>query len=225
MRILEVIEVLLDEELSEALGCEAYQRVEGRRGYRNGAEQRTLTTEIGTREVRVPRGRLVQDDGRTAEFRSELLPRYARRTKVIDEAILGIYLAGANSRRIRKALEPLLGTTHLSKSAVSRVVARLKALFESWSERDLSEERYAILYALRVASASFARRDLPSMFWFDENQSNELHKPHRGYATIFHGKRDTSGLGAADSLSPRSLLPRPRAALRPPSAVQQDSVL
>ena len=33
MRILEVIEVLLDEELSEALGCEAYQRVEGRRGY------------------------------------------------------------------------------------------------------------------------------------------------------------------------------------------------
>lgn len=146
MRILEVIEVLLDEELSEALGCEAYQRVEGRRGYRNGAEQRTLTTEIGTREVRVPRGRLEQDDGRTAEFRSELLPRYARRTKVIDEAILGIYLAGANSRRIRKALEPLLGTTHLSKSAVSRVVARLKALFESWSERDLSEERYAILY-------------------------------------------------------------------------------
>jgi transposase-like protein len=146
LRILEVIEVLLDEELSEALGCEAYQRVEGRRGYRNGAEQRTLTTEIGTREVRVPRGRLVQDDGRTAEFRSELLPRYARRTKVIDEAILGIYLAGANSRRIRKALEPLLGTTHLSKSAVSRVVARLKVLFESWSERDLSEERYAVLY-------------------------------------------------------------------------------
>jgi transposase-like protein len=75
-----------------------------------------------------------------------MLPRYARRTKVIDDAILGIYLAGANSRRIRKALEPLLGTAHLSKSAVSRVVARLKTLFESWNERDLSEERYAILY-------------------------------------------------------------------------------
>jgi transposase-like protein len=145
-RVREAIETILDEELAEALGCEAYQRSEGRRGYRNGSEQRPLTTEVGTREVRVPRGRLQQDDGTTTEFRSELLPRYARRTKVIDEAILGIYLAGANSRRIRKALEPLLGTAHLSKSAVSRVVARLKALFASWNERDLSEERYAILY-------------------------------------------------------------------------------
>ena len=145
-RVREAIETVLDEELAAALGCEASQRCEGRRGYRNGSEQRPLTTEIGTRAIRVPRGRLRQDDGTTAEFRSELLPRYARRTKVIDEAILGIYLAGANSRRIRKALEPLLGTAHLSKSAVSRVVARLKALFESWNERDLSEERYAILY-------------------------------------------------------------------------------
>lgn len=145
-RVREVIETVLDEELAEALGCEAYERSEGRRGYRNGSELRPLTTEVGTREVRVPRGRLHQDDGTTGEFRSELMPRYARRTKVIDEAILGIYLAGANSRRIRKALEPMLGTVHLSKSAVSRVVVRLKALFESWNERDLAEERYAILY-------------------------------------------------------------------------------
>jgi transposase-like protein len=145
-RVREAIETVLEEELAEALGCAAYQRSEGRRGYRNGSEQRSLTTEVGTREVRVPRGRLQQDDGTTTEFRSEMLPRYARRTKVIDEAILGIYLAGANSRRIRKALEPLLGTAHLSKSAVSRVVARLKALFERWNERGLSEERYAILY-------------------------------------------------------------------------------
>ena len=114
-RVREAIETVLDEELAAALGCEAYQRCKGRRGYRNGSEQRPLTTEIGTRDIRVPRGRLQQNDGTTAEFRSELLPRYARRTKVIDEAILGIYLAGANSRRIRKALEPLLGTAHLSQ--------------------------------------------------------------------------------------------------------------
>lgn len=145
-RALEAIETVLEEELAGALGCEAYERSEGRRGYRNGTEPRTLTTELGTREVRVPRGRLHRRDGTTEEFHSEALPRYARRTKAIDEAILGIYLAGANARRIRKALEPLLGPAHLSKSAVSRVVGRLKALFESWDQRDLSEERYAILY-------------------------------------------------------------------------------
>ena len=76
-RVREAIETVLDEELAAALGCEAPQRCKGRRGYRNGSEQRPLTTEIGTRDIRVPRGRLRQDDWTTAEFRSELLPRYA----------------------------------------------------------------------------------------------------------------------------------------------------
>jgi putative transposase len=145
-RIREAIETVLDEELSEAVGSARYERSDHRRGYRNGAELRKVTTEAGTREVRVPRGRVEQDDGSTSEFRSEILPRYARRTKVIDEAILGTYLAGGNTRRIRTALQPLLGAAHLSKSAVSRVVGRLKALFEAWASRDLSAERYAVLY-------------------------------------------------------------------------------
>jgi putative transposase len=72
------------------------------------------------------------------------LPRYTRRTREIDEAILSCYLAGANSRRIRQALQPLLGEEHLSKSAVSRVVARLKELFAAWSQRDLSGESYVV---------------------------------------------------------------------------------
>ena len=87
-----------------------------------------------------------EETGETTEFRSELLPRYARRTREVDEAILGTYLSGANSRRIRKALKPLLGEEHLSKSAVSRVVSRLKERFEEWQNRALSEEVYAIVY-------------------------------------------------------------------------------
>ena len=55
-------------------------------------------------------------------------------------------MSGANSRRIRKALKPLLGEEHLSKSAVSRVVSRLKERFEEWQNRALSEEVYAIVY-------------------------------------------------------------------------------
>jgi len=66
--------------------------------------------------------------------------------RAVDDAILATYLGGANTRRIRKALEPLLGTKHLSKSAVSRIVGRLKELFAEWRQRDLSGERYAILF-------------------------------------------------------------------------------
>jgi transposase-like protein len=88
----------------------------------------------------------VQTATGTAEFQSAVLPRYARRTREVDDAVLGCYLAGANSRRIRQALKPLLGTRHLSKSAVSRVVARLRDLFARWQTRPLSEERYGIIF-------------------------------------------------------------------------------
>ena len=97
------------------------------------------------RVITVPRGRVVTGAG-TTEFRSALLPRYARRTREVDEAILSCYLAGVNSRRIRAALQPLLGAAHLSKSAVSRVVSRLKALFASWQTRNLATERFAIVF-------------------------------------------------------------------------------
>src|SRR6266852_8460013 len=144
--IREALDTALAEELAAALGSAPHQRTDRRRGYRNGSVERTITTPEGTRRVTVPRGRIAGTDDRTTEFHSQLLPRYARRTREIDEAILSCYLGGVNSRRIRTALKPLLGERHLSKSAVSRIVARLKALFATWQDRDLSTERYAVIF-------------------------------------------------------------------------------
>jgi len=138
--------VALKEELAAALASERHERTDHRRGYRNGTVERSITMATGTRIITVPRGRRAGDDGTTREFHSQLFPRYARRTPELDEAILGCYLAGANSRRIRIALKPLLGERHLSRSAVSRIVARLKALFATWRDRDLATERYPILF-------------------------------------------------------------------------------
>lgn len=144
--IREALEVALREELAVTLASARHERTDRRRGYRNGVVERTITTSDGTRTVAVPRGRVIDRDGGTQEFHSQLLPRYARRTREIDEAILGCYLGGVNSRRIRTALKPLLGDRHLSKSAVSRIVGRLKTLFASWQARDLSAERYPIVF-------------------------------------------------------------------------------
>ena len=143
--IREALEVSFAEEITAALGSDRHQRTDHRRGYRHGALERTVTTALGARTLTVPRGRVVAEDGTTTEFRSRLLPRYARRTREGDDAILGCYLGGINSRRIRTALKPLVGERHLSKSAVSRIVGRLKALFTTWQGRDLSTERYAIV--------------------------------------------------------------------------------
>ncbi len=144
-RAREVIERVLDEELEAALGAGRHERSEQRLGYRNGSRRRTVTTECGPLELSVPRGRVFGDGG-TEEFSSKVLPRYQRRTKRVDEAILSAYLAGANTRRVRKALEPLLGSQHLSKSAVSQIVGRLKGIFAAWRERDLSEEACPVLF-------------------------------------------------------------------------------
>jgi transposase-like protein len=145
-KIREAIELVIEEELEEALGTHSYGRSAERRGYRNGSQERPLVSEHGPVTLSVPRARLERDDGTTREWHSEVVPRYARRTQRVDDAILGAYLAGANSRRIRKALEPLLGGAALSKSAISRVVVRLRTLFESWRIRDLSREQYSIVY-------------------------------------------------------------------------------
>ena len=144
-QIREAVEVALDEELAATLRSGRHERTDARRGYRHGTVERRLTTGAGLRVITVPRGRVVTGAG-TTEFRSALLPRYARRTREVDEAILSCYLAGVNSRRIRAALQPLLGAAHLSKSAVSRVVSRLKALFASWQTRNLATERFAIVF-------------------------------------------------------------------------------
>ena len=87
--IREAIEVSLAEELAAALGSERHERTDDRRGYRNGTMARTVTTPEGTRTITMLRGRIVAADGTTEEFHSRLLPRYARRTREVDAAILG----------------------------------------------------------------------------------------------------------------------------------------
>jgi transposase-like protein len=146
LQVRNAIEVCIEEELVVALGACPYARSLGRLGYRNGASERLLVTEVGPQRFRMPRARLFEADGSTREWSSQLLPRYERRTRQVNEAVLGAYLAGANTRRIRLALRPLLGETALSKSAISRVVQRLRDSFTHWRQRDLSSESYAYLY-------------------------------------------------------------------------------
>jgi transposase-like protein len=144
-RIRETIEALVDEELEAALGAGESVRSEQRRGYRHGRRERTLTTSLGPTQFSMPRARLNDGTGQNREWRSSVVPRYQRRTARVDEAILGLYLSGANTRRIRGALSPLMRGGPLSKDAVSRLVGRLAEDFKAWSERDLSAEEICYL--------------------------------------------------------------------------------
>lgn len=145
-RVRVVIQTIVNEELEAALGAGVSTRVAGRQGYRHGARVRTVTTSLGPTTIEMPRARLHggREDG-TREWRSATVPRYQRRTARVDEAILGLYLAGANTRRVRGALAPLLRDAPMSKDAVSRLVGRLADDFKAWSERDLASEQIRYL--------------------------------------------------------------------------------
>ena len=141
------IEAIVQEELAAVLGAGSSVRVgESRRGYRHGTRARTLTTSLGPTTFTLPRARLFDETGATTEWRSTAVARYQRRTRRVDEAILGVYLSGANTRRIRSALAPLLQDGPLSKDAVSRLVGRLKDEFEQWRQRDLADEHVRYLF-------------------------------------------------------------------------------
>jgi putative transposase len=145
-RMRELIEQVLEEEVEYALGARRSQRAASRRGYRHGAKPRHLVLRGGKVEVAVPRARYVTAQGEEREWQSQLLPRYRRATPEVEQAVLGVYLSGGNTRRIRTALEPLLAGAPLSKSAVSRLVARLEECYQVWQKRDLSEEKVVYLY-------------------------------------------------------------------------------
>lgn len=148
LRIRDTIEELVHQELDAALGAVKSARVgETRQGYRHGTRERTLTTSLGLTTIAMPRARVRGAEGKSAEWRSETVRRYQRRTTRVDEAILGVYLAGGNTRRIKGALAPLLRGGPLSKDAVSRLVGRLREDFETWRARDLADDdvRYVFM--------------------------------------------------------------------------------
>jgi transposase-like protein len=141
-----LIDAIVEEELAAALGAGVSARVgAARHGYRHGTRERTLTTSLGPTTFAMPRARVKTAAGTTAEWRSELVPRYQRRSERVDEAILGVYLSGTNTRRIKGALAPLLRGGPLSKDAVSRLVGRLADDFETWRRRDLAEDQIQYL--------------------------------------------------------------------------------
>jgi transposase-like protein len=94
---------------------------------------------FGAVTVRVPRARLDRSDGKTAEWKNATIPAYQRRTKQADALIAGAYLAGTNTRRVRRALAALFGGA-VGKDTVRRVWRKVKGDWDAWNARSLKDE-------------------------------------------------------------------------------------
>ena len=86
---------------------------------------------------------------RRIRFTSNILPKWARRTKSLDALLPVLYLRGISAGDFQEALAALLGKDAPNLSAA--VIARLKSEWEDecrrWQKRDLSARHYVYVWA------------------------------------------------------------------------------
>ena len=75
---------------------------------RHGHRTRQVIGMFGAETVKVPRARMIDDAGKASEWCSQGLRRYQRLTKKAEALIAAVYLAGTNTRRVKRALFGLL---------------------------------------------------------------------------------------------------------------------
>ena len=132
------IERLLEEELAAALGRGRYQRGPTAKGWRNGHRQRQLNTTFGPTVLAVPRAR-VADEAGEREWKSDLLPACRRLSRRAELLVAQVYLAGVNTRRVRRALQTLFAG-QIGKDTVSRAWRKTRSAWEAWQQRELTAE-------------------------------------------------------------------------------------
>ncbi len=67
------------------------------------------------------------------------MPAYQRRTKAADALIAGAYLAGTNTRRVRRALKAVFAG-EVGKDVVSWTWRKVKGDWDAWNARSLTDE-------------------------------------------------------------------------------------
>src|SRR3982075_320586 len=146
-RAREFIEEMIRGELDTVLARPRYSRSQkagneeraGIAGHRHGSRRRSLTGTFGPLEIAVPRARLSTPEGKTMEWKSQALRAYQRRTLAAEALIAATYLAGTNTRRVRRALAALFGGA-IGKDIVSRAWHKVQTDWEAWQKRDLSKD-------------------------------------------------------------------------------------
>ena len=147
LRVQELLQAILEEEVEVLLGRGRYERhigVDGRCGYRNGYGQpRRLSLQSGTVVVRRPRVRGLEE-----RFESRVLPLFQRRTKEVGQLLPELYLHGLAQGDFELALRGLLGDgAPLSTNSIGRLKAKWEIEHEAWSRGDLSHLEVVYIWA------------------------------------------------------------------------------
>lgn len=140
-----VLQAGLNIELDDHLGYEPYA-VDGRGSgnSRNGSYPKTVVTDVGPVEVRMPRDR----DG---SFDPVTVPKHTRRLEGFSEMVISLYAKGMTTGEIQAHLEEIYGT-ELSRETISKITDAVVADMLAWQNRPLDK-----LYAVVLIDAIFIK--------------------------------------------------------------------
>ncbi len=134
----DTIEEMLETELSEHLGYEAYE-VKGRNSgnSRNGRYGKKLRTSAGETSIQVPRDR-------NGDFEPQVVKKQVANTNELEDKIIGMYAKGMSVRDIQETLKELYGVD-VSPTTLSAITDKVWGLVEEWQNRSLAGI-YPIVY-------------------------------------------------------------------------------
>ena len=131
----DVLQQVMESELEAQLGYEKSQRqsesaVEpGTRNYRNGYSKKTVKTQLGEVEVKVPRDR-------NGEYEPQIISKYNRNADGMEEKILALYACGMSQRDISEQIKNLYDV-EISPELVSKISEKILPEVTAWQNRPL----------------------------------------------------------------------------------------
>jgi hypothetical protein len=105
---------LIDAEATALIGAGPHERTESRVAQRNGYRPRTLTTQAGDLELRIPKLR-------AGSFFPSLLERRRRIDQALFAVVMEAYVHGVSTRKVDDLVAAMGAATGISKSEVSRI--------------------------------------------------------------------------------------------------------
>lgn len=144
-----MLQVALEEEITDFLGRDYYERSQVANGYRSGSKPRTVKLSCGDITALMPQAR-----GSGIPFHSSILPPYQTRMKELEEAIPLLYMNGLSTRRVKRSLNKVWGKKGLSHTTVNNITSKVIDEFKTWKQRDLSGIKvlYLILDGIRIGA-------------------------------------------------------------------------
>ncbi len=131
----DVLQQVMEAELEEKLGYEKSERVSGNgeagtpKNYRNGYSKKTVKTQLGEVDVKIPRDR-------NGEYEPQIIGKYNRSADGMEEKILALYSCGMSQRDISEQIKNLYDVD-ISDGLVSKIVEKIVPEINAWQNRPL----------------------------------------------------------------------------------------